>query len=65
VELIIVGSIVVAAIWLIPAIKNVFVDGAVRSVIFITLLAGVVIRRKYSDEVMGLWLKYRALLIKK
>ena len=64
-ELLIVSSLIVAAIWFIPSIKNVFIDVPVRSAIFVSLFALLILRRKYSDEVMGLWAKYRAMLVKK
>jgi len=64
-ELMLVSSIIVAAIWFIPSMKNVFIDVPVRSAIFVGLFAILVIRRQYSGEVMGLWDKYRAILLSK
>ncbi|MES2777462.1 MAG: lipopolysaccharide biosynthesis protein [Bacteroidota bacterium] len=64
-ELLIVSSIIVAAIWFIPTIKNVFFDLPIRSAIFVGLFGLIVIRRKYSDEVVWLVEKYRGKLFKR
>ncbi|MEO7312937.1 MAG: lipopolysaccharide biosynthesis protein [Chitinophagaceae bacterium] len=64
-ELIVISSVVVASIWFIPAITNVFIDVPVRTGLFLLLFALLVVQRKYSDEVMWIWHKYKTLLLQK
>ena len=64
-ELILVSAIIIAGVWFLPFVKNVFINVPLRSAVFVFLFALLIISRKYSVEVMGLWVKYRAMLFKK
>lgn len=63
-ELILLSTIIIAGIWFLPFVKNVFIDVPLRSALFVLLFGLLIIGRKYSVEVMGLWVKYRAMLFK-
>lgn len=64
-ELAVMSALLVTAVWFVPEMGNVFIDLAVRSGIFIVLFCGIVLQRRYSDEMQGLWVKYSGMAMAK
>lgn len=52
------GIVIIAGVYLIPSVNNLYIDGLLRSALFIALFGFFVIRFKISDEVQMLWNKW-------
>jgi hypothetical protein len=52
------GIAIIAAVYFIPSHANLYVDGILRSMLFVALYAFFVLRFKLSDEVEWLWQKW-------
>ena len=57
--LLVTGAALIGCVYLLPGFSNLYVDGVVRSSIFITLFALLIIKGRFSDEVLFLWNKWR------
>ncbi len=54
----VVGIAMITCVYLIPAINNLYIDGLLRSGLFIALFGFFIIKTKLSDEVQFLWEKW-------
>lgn len=59
------GCLLIAIVYLIPAMPNLYVDGVLRSLLFAGLYGFAVIRFKLSDELDWLWQKWSRKLIRR
>jgi O-antigen/teichoic acid export membrane protein len=52
------GIIIITGVYAIPNYSNLYVDGILRSAVFIALFAYFIIKTKLSEEVQFLWIKW-------
>jgi hypothetical protein len=52
------GILIIGGVFLIPSLPNLYLDGLIRSAIFVALFGFFVIRLKLSDEVHALYTKW-------
>jgi O-antigen/teichoic acid export membrane protein len=57
------GAILIALVYIIPAMPNLFMDGILRSLLFAALFGFAVIRFKLSEEIDWLWQKWSRKLV--
>lgn len=57
-EVFLIGAALVAAFYFVPRLPNLYIDSALRSLLFTVVFAWVTIRNKYSEEVNALWEKW-------
>jgi O-antigen/teichoic acid export membrane protein len=58
------GMALIAGVYFIPAMDNLFVDGILRSGLFVALFGFIVIHFRLSDEIMQLWEKWSRKLLR-
>jgi hypothetical protein len=59
------GSVLIALVYIIPAMPNLFVDGLLRSLLFAGVFSFLVIRLKLSEEIDWLWQKWSRKLLRR
>lgn len=59
------GSALIAAVYIIPAHSNLFIDGILRSLLFGVLFVFMVLRFHLSEELQALWEKWRTKLLRR
>ena len=59
------GSALIAAVYIIPAHSNLFIDGILRSLLFGALFVFMVLRFHLSEELQALWEKWRTKLLRR
>lgn len=57
------GSSIIAAVYLIPSFSNIYIDGLIRSLLFAGIFGFFIIRFKMSEEVSFLWSKWSKKII--
>ena len=57
-QLLISGSVLIIVVSLIPYLRNLYIDGVVRSLLFALLFGILIIKGNFSDEVNWLWQKW-------
>ncbi len=61
--LLVLGIGLIALVWLIPFMQNIYVDGIMRSLLFGVLFALIVLKLKLSEEINTLWVKWTGRLM--
>ena len=52
------GSALILIVFFIPSLANLFIDGVLRSLIFIILFGLLIIKGNFSEEINTLWQKW-------
>jgi O-antigen/teichoic acid export membrane protein len=58
------GSLLIYLVYIIPAFSNLFIDGILRSALFILFFGILVIKGNFSDEINWLWQKWSRKLLR-
>jgi O-antigen/teichoic acid export membrane protein len=58
------GSLLIFLIYLVPFLGNLYIDGIIRSMLFVLLFGLLIIRGNFSDEVNWLWQKWSRKILK-
>lgn len=62
--LLLVGSALIAVVYFIPSFSNLFIDGILRSALFVALFGVLIIKGNFSEEINLLWIKWSAKILK-
>lgn len=58
------GSLLIAIIYMVPQMGNLFIDGIFRTLLFIGLFCTLVIKGNFSEEINDLWFRWSSKILK-
>lgn len=56
--IVVAGSLLIAVVYLIPHMGNLYIDGIIRTTVFIALFGTLAVKGNFSDEINQLWSKW-------
>lgn len=62
-EVLLAGAAIILLFYFTPRIPNLYIDAALRSIVFMTVFGWVVIKRRYAEEVNMLWSRWSKKLL--
>ncbi len=58
------GSVLIALVYIMPSFSNLYIDGIIRTIIFLLLFGILVVKGNFSEEINWLWQKWSRKLLK-